>query len=117
MNVSDKNICLIVYSHYSRDARVRRYAECLARNGYFIDVICLGENYTPKEPNIHLIHFPFDRKRYGKMWYLIEYSSFFLFSFYTLTKNFLLKRYKFIHINNMPDILVFTVLFRKYLVA
>lgn len=43
------NIAFVVYSHYSRDARVRRYAETLSRRGFKVDVICLKEEYSPKE--------------------------------------------------------------------
>ena len=48
------NIAFIVYSHYSRDARVRKYCEALSRLGHKIDVICLHEVYIPKEKNIKL---------------------------------------------------------------
>lgn len=101
------NIVLVVYSHYSRDARVRRYAECLAGNGYLIDVICLNEEYKPKEKNITLIKYPFGRRRYGKFWYFLEYILFFLYTSMVLAVIFPQKKYKLIHINNMPDFLVF----------
>lgn len=107
------NIAIVVYSHFSRDARVRRYAESLARHGYHVDVICLLESYTSPYKNIHLSYFPFPRKRYGKVWYFIEYSLFFLFCFLVISIKHLVRRYKVIHVNNMPDILVFSALVPK----
>lgn len=104
------NIVLVVYSYYSSDARVRRYAESLARSGYKVDVICLKENYKPKEKNIRLIQYPFQRKRLNKFWYLAEYFLFTFCSFCILTFNHASKKYKLIHINNMPDFLVFSAL-------
>ena len=92
-------IAVVVYSHYSRDARVRRYAESLARNGFKVDCICLKESYKPKEKNINLIQYSLPRKRMGRWWYGIEYLLFFLFSSWILLKNHLIKKYKIIHIN------------------
>lgn len=102
------NIAIVVYSYYSSDARVRRYTEALARLGHKIDCIALTEKYKPKEKNINLIKYPLQRKRLGRLWYITEYILFFFYSAWILTKNHLCKRYKVIHINNMPDILVFT---------
>lgn len=107
------NIAFVVYSHYSRDARVRRYTESLVRNGYKIDVICLSEDYKSKERNISLIKYPFGRTRLGRFWYLFEYFLFFVYSFCYLSLIYPSKQYKIIHINNMPDFLVFTTIIPK----
>ena len=34
---------MVAYTEYARDPRVRRYAECLARNGYEVDCFVLKE--------------------------------------------------------------------------
>lgn len=47
------NIAIVVYSHYSRDARVRRYAESLARKGFEVNVVCLNENYRLEEDKFY----------------------------------------------------------------
>ena len=111
------NVAMVVYSHYSRDARVRRYAELLSRNKYKIDIICLWENYQPKESNIRLLMFPFSRKRLSRVWYFLEYGLFFLYSLLRLSSLHLAKRYKIIHVHNMPDFLVFTALLPKLIGA
>lgn len=111
------NIAIVVYSPYSSDARVRRYTEALARMGYKIDCIALAEKFKPKEKNINLIKYLLPRKRLGRLWYIIEYLLFFLYTTWVLTKNHILKHYKFIHINNMPDILVFTAVIPRLLGA
>jgi len=105
---------MVVYSHYSRDARVRRYAESLVRNGFRVDVVCLNEEYRPKERNISLLRYPLGRRRYGKLWYILEYLLFFLYCTFILSINHLIKRYKVIHINNMPDFLVFAAAVPKF---
>ncbi len=107
------NVAIVVYSHYSRDARVRRYAESLARNGFEVDVICLKENYQPKEKNISLIMYPIPRIRTGRVWYITEYLLFFLYSSLILSLYYFTRKYKYIHINNMPEILVFSAIIPK----
>ncbi len=111
------NIAFVVYSHYSRDARVRRYAESLAKKGFGIDVVCLTEEYRPKEANISLIKYPLGRKRLGKYWYILEYTLFFFYSLFILATRSLFKKYKLVHVNNMPDFLVFTAAVPKLLGA
>lgn len=106
------NVAMIVYSHFSRDARVRRYAELLAKLNYHIDIICLKENYTPQK-NIRLIYYPLERRRFTKLWYFFEYSLFFIFSFMKISFLHLQNKYNFIHIHNMPDFLVFTTIIPK----
>lgn len=111
------NVAMVVYSHYSRDARVRKYAELLAGKNHQIDIICLKEDYLPKQKNIKLIHYPLERRRFNKFWYFLEYPLFFLFSFFYLTLLHIKKRYRVIHIHNMPDFLVFSALMPKLLGA
>lgn len=104
---------MVVYSHFSKDARVRRYAESLARKNIVVDIICLKENYTPKNSKISLIQFPINRRRLHPLWYIVEYISFFLFSIFMLSKRSLHKKYQIIHVHNMPDFLVFCGLVPK----
>jgi glycosyltransferase involved in cell wall biosynthesis len=51
-----------------------------------------------------------ERRRAGKIRYLWEYALFLAFSFFTVTFLFLRKRYRLIHVHNMPDVLVFSAL-------
>lgn len=106
-------VAMVVYSHYSRDARVRRYAQSLAHKKNSVYIVCLRENYKPKQNNIHLLHYPLERRRGGQFWYVVEYVLFFLFSFLLLSWDFFKHRYNFVHIHNMPDFLVFSSLIPK----
>jgi glycosyltransferase involved in cell wall biosynthesis len=108
-----KRVLMAVYSHYSSDARVRRYVESLARKNYQVDIVCIKEKYTPQKKNINLIFYPLDRKRVGFFWYFIEYLLFFLFCTITITYKQLINRYSFVHIHNMPDFLVFSAVLPK----
>lgn len=107
------NIAFVVYSHYSRDGRVRKYAEFLAKRKHQIDVFCIKENYVPVEKNIRLHFYPINRRRAGKWWYIFEYKLFFLYAFVVLAIHHLRHNYRLVHVNNMPDFLVFAALIPK----
>lgn len=109
------NIAIVVYAHYSRVARVRKYAESLANENFHLDIICLNEQFTPRQKNIHLIKYPLERKRISQLWYLMEYFLFFIFAFIHLFRLTFKKKYRIIQIHNMPEVLVFSALIPKIL--
>src|SRR5262245_8653632 len=110
-------IAMVVHAYYLIDARVRRYAELLASEGHTVDVLSLGERDAPKTDShlgvgIHRIRQA--RLRGGLLSYIYEYLSAFVRFFVrvnwlTLTRG----SYDVIHIHNMPDFLVFCVVFQK----
>ena len=64
----------------------------------------------PRHENVNGVNvsrLPFRRYRGGKLTYVGQYAAFILISFVYLTIRSLRKRYDFIHVHNMPDILVF----------
>ncbi|OGF99795.1 hypothetical protein A2153_04020 [Candidatus Gottesmanbacteria bacterium RBG_16_38_7b] len=108
-------IAMVVYSHYSRDARVRRYAEALANLNFSVDIICLNENYLPLNSHIRLIKYPLERLRSSAYWwYIFEYLAFFSFCLIVLSYLSLKNKYQLIHIHNMPDFLVFSTLLARF---
>ena len=58
--------CMLAYTHYERDNRVRRYAETLARRGDQVDVISLKRpgqaDFDPVKTLINNISYPQDVK-------------------------------------------------------
>lgn len=111
-----KYAAVISYSYFLRDSRVRRYAEALNDFGYKVDIITLNEQIPPSFP-FSFILFPLKRRRYGIFWYFIEYPLFLLFSLFYLSFNTPRKKYKVIHVFNLPDYLVFTAIIPKLLGA
>ena len=54
--MKNKNILMVAYSEYSRDARIRREAEALAELGCNVDFFVLQEdNISQINTNINLI--------------------------------------------------------------
>jgi glycosyltransferase involved in cell wall biosynthesis len=114
-------ICMIAYTFYSSDPRVRREAEALAERGDTVDFICLKEERPSSAGNYGRVRlYPLNAGRYqGKniVSYLFNYASFFLQSFVLVTWLFFRKRYDIIQVHTMPDFLVFAALIPKLMGA
>lgn len=112
-----KRGAVLLFSHYPADPRPRRAAEALAGEGVTIDLICLQEKPgEPKRENVNgvnVLRIPLKRRRRGKISYAWQYSAFIAISFAYLTIRSLLRRYDFVHVHNMPDVLVFSALVPK----
>src|SRR5437762_10576801 len=106
-----KRVGVLLFSNYPADPRPRRAAEALTREGAIVDLLCMQQNERePRHENVNGVNVsrvPLRRYRGGKLAYVGQYSAFILISFVYLTVRSLRKRYDFIHVHNMPDILVF----------
>ena len=111
------NICIIVQNYYKIDPRVRRTAELLVNTGYSVDVFCL-RNEDENKKNYHLngvnvFTAPLSKKRASNLRYIFEYLAFFLLTVLFLTRQTQKKRYELIHVNTLPDFLVYAGLVHK----
>lgn len=102
-------IFMAAYTNYRRDPRVKREAEALAAEGH--KVVFLARR-QPGEPNREVIAgvdvlktFGLGAKPDSFLHYIADYLLFFAMLSVHLTLRPL--RYRLIHINNMPDFLVF----------
>ncbi|MGJ0483997.1 MAG: glycosyltransferase family 4 protein [Methylomicrobium sp.] len=103
------SVFMAAYTNYRRDPRVKREAEALADAGHRVVFLARRQ---PDEPNLETIAgvkviktIGFKNKCTTFTEYLIDYLLFFLMIFWHLLLHPL--RYQIIHINNMPDFLVF----------
>jgi glycosyltransferase involved in cell wall biosynthesis len=116
-----KRGAVVLFSYYPADPRPRRAAEALAREGVAIDMICLQKN--GQEPRrevvngVRIFRVPLRRRRGGKLRYIGQYTLFILGSFLRLAGRSIFHRYDFVHVHNMPDVLVFSALIPKALGA
>jgi len=110
-------ICLVVQSYYLRDPRVRREAESLASAGCKVDVICLREKGLSSSETVNGVNItrvPIARRRATTWRYMFEYSLFFIAVSLVLAYRLIAgRRYDLIHVNNMPDFLVFSTILPK----
>src|SRR5947207_12955568 len=106
-----KRVGVLLFSNYPADPRPRRAAEALTREGAIVDLLCMQQNERERRHEnvngVNVSRLPFRRYRGGKLAYIGQYSAFILISFVYLTIRSLRKRYDFIHVHNMPDVLVF----------
>lgn len=104
-------ICMVVYSYYLHDPRVRREAEALSEAGHSVEVLCLrdqGEERRDRANGVEIHRLPVSKKRTGILRYFFEYLAFFVLVTIYLSFLHLSRRFQIIHVHNMPDFLVFS---------
>lgn len=114
-----RKICMIAYSYYVYDNRVRRYAETLARRGDIVDVIALSwasTEQTEIELNGVKIYNAFRREQNeSSPWtYALRHLRFMAKASSLLHKLHREKNYDVIHVHNIPDFLVFAAWYPKF---
>ena len=104
----------MAYSHYESDPRVIREAEAAVDGGFDVDFLALRRAGTPATEVVHGVRvFRLNQDRYrgrGHLRYVLEYAKFFLRCMVKTTALFFKRRYRVIHVNNMPDFLVFATI-------
>ena len=112
---------VLLFSHYPADPRPRRAAEALAAQGVNIDLICLRDSDSDPTHqtygNIDVTRVGMKRRRGGRLAYIAQYAAFVLTCFFRLAWRSLTRRYDFVHVHNMPDVLVFSAMVPKLLGA
>ena len=105
------SVLMVAYTDYASDPRVIREAEAALSAGFAVDFLALRRQGNP---NIALVRgvrvFHLNQRRYrggGHVNYLFAYLQFFVRCFFKATWLFFKNRYTVIHVNNMPDFLVF----------
>ena len=102
---------MIAYTYYASDPRVRREAEALAGRGDTVDFICLREQQEPMRLDYDGVRLhPLATSRYqgrSVLRYIGIYISFFIRSFFFVSRLYFKNRYDIVQVHTMPDFLVF----------
>lgn len=106
-----KNVCMIVYTDYCADTRVRREAETLAAmSQHNVIVLALKESALPHTYDIDGVKvIEVTESKYcgkNKFRYVCSYIKFTALSFFVCTKLFVSRQVDIVHVHNMPDFLV-----------
>ena len=114
-----KKICMITYSSYETDNRVRRYAEALVRRGDQVEVIALAGPDVPLGSDeiggVNLYRIQRRERNERVMWtYAWRLLRFLLAASVFLKRRHKHLHYDLIHIHNMPDFLVFAAWYPKW---
>jgi glycosyltransferase involved in cell wall biosynthesis len=109
-------VCMLAYSFYDADNRVRRYAEALVRRGDRVDAIAVGHAGQPACEFIEGVRvFRIQsrvRDEKGPFSYLLKMLLFFFGSTWFLLKQ-LREPYDLIHVHNLPDFEVFATISQR----
>jgi glycosyltransferase involved in cell wall biosynthesis len=111
-------VCMVSYSMYDSDNRVRRYAETLAKRGYRVDAVALRREkqgvHNSVVNGVRVFRLQSRVKNEKSSFdYLAKLVSFFVRSLLFLTREQLKERYDLIHVHSVPDFEVFAALYPK----
>jgi glycosyltransferase involved in cell wall biosynthesis len=111
--------CMVTYSFYENDGRVKRYAETLAHEGWQVDVISLRNVGQSRFEAINGVdvHRIQERVRDEKnKWsYCLRLLRFFVHSAMFLSRQHLKQPYDLIHVHSIPDFEIFAAVLPKLL--
>ncbi|KAA6457877.1 glycosyltransferase family 4 protein [Acidobacteria bacterium AB60] len=111
--------CMLAYTFYDADNRVRRYAEALVRRGDQVDAIALAR---PGQPAFEVIRgvrvFRIQKRTInesGPFSYLVKLLLFFIRSCFFLAVRSFREPYDLIHVHSVPDFEVFATIVPRLL--
>jgi len=115
---SRKKVCMLAYSNYDNDSRIRRYAETLTRRGDKVEVIAISNrsSFFPEEEvgavTVHRLQRREcnERSKWTYAWRLLRFG---IASSRLLTRRHREINYDLIHVHNMPDFLVYAAWYPK----
>ena len=114
-----KKVCMVAYSVYESDNRIRRYAETLAKRGDHVDVIDVsgaGFAAPPVEEIDGVTVYRVQHREHNEIskWtYASRLLRFLWRSSRQLTRLHKIHRYDVVHVHNVPDFLVFSAWYPK----
>ncbi|MGH7181143.1 MAG: glycosyltransferase, partial [Nitrospiraceae bacterium] len=119
---SRKKICMVAYTNYESDNRVRRYAEALVKRGDHVDVIAISEGNAPLgEEEISGVRVCKIQRRenidQGKWTYAWSLLRFLAAASLLLARKHEEVGYDVIHVHNSPGFLVFSAWYPKWMGA
>lgn len=113
--------CMLAYTFYDADNRVRRYAEALARRGDRVEAIALAREGQPAYEVVQGVHVYRIQKRVidetGPLSYLFKLLLFFFRSAWFLAVHHLREPYHLIHVHSVPDFEVFATILPRLMGA
>ena len=112
-------VCMIAYTRYTYDGRVRLEAESLVRWGYKVSFVVPKEGKIPRTYDLNGVEVKeVNVIEYGgksKVKYCLCYVMFLIRAFIACTVLSLSNRVDIIHVHNMPNVLVFSAIVPRLL--
>lgn len=113
-----KTACMLGLFGYDSDLRVQNYVNSLTPLGFSVDILSQAKKgYSKTLENGTVVSlFPItvrNKKEQHKMGYLLDVTRFFVSAMFKIAFLHIRKRYRVIHVHNVPDFLVFAAWFPK----
>jgi len=112
-------ICMLAYSFYETDARIKQYATALVERGDRVDVIALRQPGQPSRSVLNGVNvFRIQTRKInerGPLSYLFRIMRFLCFSAALIARRQRSEKYQLIHAHSVPDFLVFAAIVPKLL--
>jgi glycosyltransferase involved in cell wall biosynthesis len=104
---------MIAYANYFTDARIKNYVDALLRNGFEVDVFALGGRDATDKAGLRV--FSLMEKHLGSspLGLVVSQLWFILKAAVVVGCRFMQRRYRVVHVHNMPDAIVFCALVPK----
>ncbi|NLE01034.1 MAG: glycosyltransferase family 4 protein [Fibrobacter sp.] len=114
--------CMVAYTHYEPDNRVRRYAEYLADLGWEVDAVVLRKVGQEKQKvvgnvNVFRIQERVHNEKSKLTYFLRIFRFLFNSALFLALKQFSRKKYDLVHVHSVPDYEVFAAIVPKLLGA
>src|SRR5579872_1267142 len=110
-------VCMLAYSFYESDTRIRQYSMALAKRGDTVDVIALKRDGQPSHQVLEGINVYRIQKRIvnerGPLAYLTRIMCFLIRSGIVVARMHCERKYDVVHVHSVPDFLVFAALVPK----
>ncbi len=114
MKIKKNKIAVIAYTTFSTDTRVQKEAYAASEAGFDLDIYTLEDKNVTNYNKFNFIRSNIVQyKGQSKFSYVFSYIKFFFYCFYFLSINTPTKKYRFIHVHNMPNFLVFSTIIPK----
>ena len=112
--LTPKRVCMVAFTKYPFDGRIRLEAESLVEWGYEVNIFVPKMNATPRTYTLAGVTVnELDAVEYGGksiINYLFSYIKFTILSFVACTGLFAKSKIRIFHVHNMPNVLVFAAL-------
>lgn len=109
-----RRVCMVAFTHYPFDGRVRLEAESLVEWGYEVRFLVPKEQARPRTYSLAgVVVEELNVVEYGgknKLQYLFSYMKFMVLAFFACTRLFVRSHFRIFHVHNMPNVLVFAAL-------
>lgn len=107
-------IAVVAYTTFSTDTRVQKEAYAAKEAGYDLDIYTLNDSSVSDYNIFNFIRSNIVQyKGHSKFNYIFSYFKFFVYCLFSLSWNYPKHKYKYIHVHNMPNFLVFSAVIPK----